>query len=200
MHRLMFCAMLSVLLLMSSARAQDVLKLSGFEAPNLTPVAESILSQAYGELGIRIQTIITSPRRALLDSASGKTDGELVRIRTIEADHRSLLRVDVPIILARTFAYANKPQLRGKSFKQLRHLRVGHVAGARFAAELARWVCRGMDRRYARTIVRDAPARPDRPCHCRGGHGAAHYPRPETGGCLPVATVFAGGRILSLSA
>ncbi len=137
MHRLMFCAMLSVLLLMSSARAQDVLKLSGFEAPNLTPVAESILSQAYGELGIRIQTFITSPRRALLDSASGKTDGELVRIRTIEADHSSLLRVDVPIILARTFAYTNKPQLRGKSFKQLRHLRVGHVAGARFAAELA---------------------------------------------------------------
>ncbi|GAB2183261.1 substrate-binding periplasmic protein [Roseibium sp. LAB1] len=137
MYRLIFCAVLSFFLLLDNSRAQEVLRLSGFEAPSLTPVAQSILSRAYAELGIRIETVIRSPRRALLDAASGKTDGELVRVTAIEAEHSSLLRVDVPIILARTFAYANKRQFRGKSFKQLKHLRVGHVSGARFAAELA---------------------------------------------------------------
>jgi ABC-type amino acid transport substrate-binding protein len=137
MHRLIFCSMLSVFLFISSARAQEVLRLSGFEAPNLTPVAEKILAKAYSELGIRIETVISNPQRALLDAASGKTDGELVRVKAVGADHSSLLRVDVPVIVARTYAYANNRQLRGKSFNQLRHLRVGHVSGARFAAELA---------------------------------------------------------------
>lgn len=137
MYRLIYCSMLSALLFISTARAQEVLRLSGFEAPNLTPVAEKILAKAYSELGIRIETVISNPQRALLDAASGKTDGELVRVKAVGADHSSLLRVDVPVIVARTFAYANKRQLRGKSFTQLRHLRVGHISGARFASELA---------------------------------------------------------------
>jgi ABC-type amino acid transport substrate-binding protein len=137
MYRLIFCSMLSYILLIFGAAAQDVLRLSGFEAPNLTPAAEKILAKAYSELGIRIETVISNPQRALLEAASGKTDGELVRVRAIGADYSSLLRVDVPIIVARTFAYANNRQLGGKSFRQLRHLRVGHVSGARFAAELA---------------------------------------------------------------
>ncbi|TYC65250.1 hypothetical protein FMN63_22795 [Stappia sp. BW2] len=137
MRRLNVCFILSVFLFMSGARAQEVLRLSGFEAPNLTPAAEKILARAYSELGIRVETVINNPQRALMDAAAGRTDGVLVRVRAIEADHNSLLRVDVPVIVARTFAYANKRELRGKSFKQLRHLRIGHVSGARFAAKLA---------------------------------------------------------------
>ncbi|MCK7615834.1 hypothetical protein [Roseibium sediminicola] len=95
------------------------------------------MTRAYDELGIRIEAVQASPRRALLDAASGKTDGELVRIKDVGADHESLIRVDVPIVVARTYAYAVNPGLRGKSFDELKHLRIGHIAGARFAVELA---------------------------------------------------------------
>lgn len=62
----------------------------------------------------------------------------MVRVKIAGSAHESLIRVDVPIIEARTFAYANKPELHGKSFGELKHLRIGHVSGARFAAELAK--------------------------------------------------------------
>jgi ABC-type amino acid transport substrate-binding protein len=137
MRRLTLCALVSLFVLIEAACAQDTLRFSGFDAPNLTPEAERILSRAYEELGIRIETVKLSPRRALLDSASGKTDGELVRVKIVGTAHESLIRVDVPIIEARTYAYASKPELRGKPFGELKHLRIGHVAGARFASELA---------------------------------------------------------------
>lgn len=137
MHRLVLCAVFSVFALVDTALAQDVLRFSSFEAPNLTPQAERVLVRAYKELDIRVETVKASPRRALLDAAAGRTDGELVRVADIGAVHESLIRVDVPIVVARTYAYASNPELRGKSFDMLRHLRVGHVAGARFAAELA---------------------------------------------------------------
>ncbi|MHA7772079.1 substrate-binding periplasmic protein [Roseibium sp. M-1] len=138
MHRLVLCAVLSIFFVSGVASAQEKLKFSGFDAPNLTPIAERILTEAYAELGIRIEVVKSSPRRALLDAAAGKTDGELVRVRDIEALHESLIRVDVPVVVARTFAYTNKQELMGKSFGELRHLRVGHVAGARFAQALSK--------------------------------------------------------------
>lgn len=119
------------------AHAQQVLRLSGFEAPNLTPIATHLLSRAYGELGIKVQAVIAHPRRALLHSSSGRTDGELVRVRQVGQEHRSLLRVEVPLVTSRTFAYTNRPELKGKSLDELYLLRAGHVDGARFAAELA---------------------------------------------------------------
>jgi len=137
MQRLVLCAVVSIWFLFNTAHAQERLQLSGFDAPNLTPAAERILKRAYAELGIGIETVMTSPGRALLEAASGKTDGELVRVREIEALHDSLIRVDVPIIVARTFAYTNQPGLRGKSVDGLKHLRVGHVAGARFSSDLS---------------------------------------------------------------
>jgi ABC-type amino acid transport substrate-binding protein len=137
MHRLVLCAVISVLFLFDAANAQEKLRFSGFDAPNLTPFAEKILRQAYAELGIGIEVVMSNPHRALLDAASGKTDGELVRVREIETQHESLIRVDVPVVVARTFAYANRLELKGKSFANMKHLRVGHVAGAFFAQELS---------------------------------------------------------------
>jgi len=137
-RRLVMCAVFCVFALTNVAPAQETLRLSSFEAPNLTPKALRILTRAYAELDIRVETVMASPRRALLDSSAGRTDGELVRVRNVGAAKKSLVRVDVPIIVARTYAFAVKPELRGKSFNEIKHLRVGHVAGARFAVELAR--------------------------------------------------------------
>lgn len=127
-------------LLMSSqgaAHAQQVLRLSGFEAPNLTPIAARVLSDAYAQLGIKIEVVEAHPRRALVRSSSGKTDGELVRVRSVGDQFPTLVRVEVPIVTSRTFAYTNKAELRGKRPEELYRLRAGHVDGARYAIKLA---------------------------------------------------------------
>jgi len=138
MRRIAVWAIVSILASLGGASAQEKLRFSAFEAPNLTPVAEKILSRAYAELGIRMETVVSTPRRALLDAASGKTDGELARVRSVGDLHETLIRVEVPVVVARTFAYTDKPELKGKSLSELEHLRAGHVAGARFAGELAK--------------------------------------------------------------
>ncbi|MFC6658147.1 hypothetical protein ACFQEX_23105 [Roseibium salinum] len=133
-------AVVLVALLISSqgtAHAQQVLRLSAFDAPNLTPMATHILSNAYAQLGIRIEVVEAHPRRALIRSSSGRTDGELVRVRSVGDRFPTLLRVEVPIVTSRTFAYTNKAELRGKLPEELYRLRVGHVDGARYAVKLA---------------------------------------------------------------
>ncbi|POF31766.1 type 2 periplasmic-binding domain-containing protein [Roseibium marinum] len=137
MQRLLVCALWGILTSAGCVSAQEKLRFSSFVAPGLTPVAEKILSQAYAELGIQIETVISNPRRALLDAASGKTDGELVRVEGVSDRHKTLIRVDVPVVVARIFAFTRNPQLQGKSLSELKYLRAGHVGGARFAGELA---------------------------------------------------------------
>ncbi|KZM49265.1 hypothetical protein [Labrenzia sp. OB1] len=136
MRRLLVCALLGILASAGSVSAQEKLRFSGFVAPGLTPVAEQILSQAYAELGIQIETVISNPRRALLDAASGKTDGELVRVKNVDDRHRTLIRVDVPVAVSHISAFTRNPQLLGKSLSELQYLRAGHISGARFGHEL----------------------------------------------------------------
>ncbi|WP_299816764.1 ABC transporter substrate-binding protein [uncultured Roseibium sp.] len=136
MHRLLVYALCGILTSASCVSAQEKLRFSGFTARGFTPVAEQILSSAYAELGIEIETVISNPRRALLDAASGKTDGELVRIKNVADRYETLIRVDVPVVVSRISAFTRNSQLQGKSLSELKYLRAGHISGARFGAEI----------------------------------------------------------------
>lgn len=75
-----FLAFLCVFCRVSAAPADSTLVLSGFEAPGLTPVAQDYLEKAYADLGLHFEVVLTEPSRALVNSTSGVTDGEVVRI------------------------------------------------------------------------------------------------------------------------
>ncbi|GAB4512607.1 MAG: transporter substrate-binding domain-containing protein [Roseibium sp.] len=109
------------------------MRFSAFEAPSLTPFAEEILSRAYADLGIGMEVVVSTPRRALLDAASGRTDGELVRVRRIGSLHETLIRVEVPVFISRSIAFVRKPEFASVPLDDLKHLRAGHVSGANFA-------------------------------------------------------------------
>ncbi|CTQ51597.1 hypothetical protein LP7551_00109 [Roseibium album] len=137
MRHICICTAMYFFVFANMVVAEEKLRFSKFEAPNLIPLAEQIISRAYAELGISIETVKANPRRALLDAAGGKTDGDLVRVHKVGSLHESLIRVEVPVIVARIYAFSNKPELRGRPFGELKHLRIGHVAGAKFAQDLA---------------------------------------------------------------
>lgn len=137
MHRLLLCLFMCVFSLSDLVHAEQTLRFSGFDAPVLMADAEAVLAPAYAELGIRFEVVKSPGHRALLDAASGKTDGELVRFQHVETLYDSLVRVKVPIVMVRTFAYTNKPELLGKQFSELKHLRIGYVIAVRFTQKLA---------------------------------------------------------------
>jgi ABC-type amino acid transport substrate-binding protein len=121
-----------------NAFAGDTLRLSAFDAPGLTPVALKTLAKAYSRLGIAIETVVTEPSRALVNSSSGTTDGEVVRIALVDDRYPSLVRVNVPLLSVTTYGYTNKPELLDKSVDMLKAFRAGHVRGAVFGELAAR--------------------------------------------------------------
>jgi ABC-type amino acid transport substrate-binding protein len=134
-------ALLCLLLLFWSGtdlHANDTLFLSGFDAPGLTPVAQGLLEKAYAEIGMRIEVVLTEPSRALVNSSSGATDGEVVRIGLVGDRYPALVRVDVPLLSVVTYGYTTRPELRNLSLPDLELLRAGHVRGAVFGETAAR--------------------------------------------------------------
>lgn len=125
-------------LLPTVALAGDRLVLSSFDSPGLTSVAASILKKSYGELGIEVQVIYAEAGRSLVDAAAGITDGEVARIKRVGDKFPTLLRVDIPVVTLRTYAYTTRPDLQGKTIEQLKSLRAGHVRGAVFAQTVSR--------------------------------------------------------------
>jgi len=120
------------------AGAEGTLRLSAFDAPGLTPVALAILEEAYARLGIRVEILKTKPSRALVNSRSGITDGEVVRIGLVGDQYPSLVRVDVPLLSVSTFGYTNRPELKDNSVAELKSFRAGHVRGAVFGEQAAK--------------------------------------------------------------
>lgn len=120
------------------AQMPERLVLSGFEAPGVTDVALEKLRAAYSQLGIGIDVLTEKPRRALIESGSGATDGEVVRAAVIETQHPDLIRVDVPVARLVTYAYTNRPEMVDMNADDLKKFRVGYVRGATFARNAAK--------------------------------------------------------------
>jgi polar amino acid transport system substrate-binding protein len=136
----LICVALSVFWSATGAQADTSrhLLLSGFKAPGMIDVALKRLRAAYKTLGIEIAVNVTTPSRALVDSASGRTDGEVVRADVIEELYPSLLRVEVPLFTVSTYAYGTSPDLADKPLEDLKSLRAGYVRGAVFAEQTTR--------------------------------------------------------------
>ncbi|WP_297834875.1 transporter substrate-binding domain-containing protein [uncultured Roseibium sp.] len=124
--------LLAGFLLATAASASERIVLSGFEAPGLTPVAVGYLQKAYSSLGIELEIVENTPSRALVESTSGKTDGEVIRIGSVGDRYPTLVRVDVPLLSVVAYGYTNRADLKDKSLEDLKSLRAGHVRGAVF--------------------------------------------------------------------
>ncbi len=132
--------LLAGFLLATAASAGERIVLSGFEAPGLTPVAVGYLQKAYSSLGIELEIVENTPSRALVESTSGKTDGEVIRIGSVGDRYPTLVRVDVPLLSVVAYGYTNRADLKDKSLEDLKSLRQGMCAGL----SLAKWLPAGL--------------------------------------------------------
>ncbi len=116
------------------ARAQpDVFTISII---NNTPdqlATTSILSAIYKEAGLDVQFIPFPGKRALIESSSGRVDGEAQRIFEIGEAYPSLVRIPTPFITWQFTAFSKHPQKRYDSWQSLKGQRVAVVRGIKYA-------------------------------------------------------------------
>ncbi|MHA7879615.1 MAG: hypothetical protein ACX931_07480 [Saccharospirillum sp.] len=108
-RRLVYTALCWLLLAMA-AHAEHW-TLSAVENSTLTRLAQAIVRPAYAELGITIEVHEYPPMRALRYSNNGLVDGELYRVRGIEAQYTNLIPVPEPLLTGDIVAFTLDPAL-----------------------------------------------------------------------------------------
>ncbi len=92
----------------------------------------AILKAAYSKMGITVEGKILPANRALVDSNTGFTDGELCRIADIESEHPNLIRIPVPVMTVEIMAYTVDNTFPIKGWKSFEKRRIGIKAGIRY--------------------------------------------------------------------
>lgn len=90
--------------------------------------AAKTLKKAYGQLGVPVDFLPVPGRRALEFSNSGKTDGEVFRIKTITEKYRNLRIVPSPVMLFQGIAYSTQ-DISITSWKDMQSYRIGIIRG-----------------------------------------------------------------------
>lgn len=100
-------------------------------------ISESIIREAYSNLGIKVNIVSLPGRRALIEANKGRFDGELRRSNIDIKKYPNLIKVDSPVnsIDMCVFGITNKYRIESKS--DLNQLTVGFQNGGQLSAELA---------------------------------------------------------------
>ncbi len=116
-----------------SARAEDQLVFSTAENVLMGKVAENVLRQAYQSLGITISVVGYPALRALVNADEGIVDGELIRVKGLEADYKNLIMIPVPLTTMEGVAFTKNPDIRIKGFDSLKPFSIAFRRGIKFA-------------------------------------------------------------------
>ncbi|TNE62561.1 MAG: hypothetical protein EP335_12045 [Alphaproteobacteria bacterium] len=100
-------------------------------------LAEKILEEAYAHAGIEVAFVHLPSNRALKESNRGTYDGEVARLPVIEGTYLALVRVPVPLLTIRGYAYGTGPLDDVKQFSDLANRRLGIELGIVVAEKLA---------------------------------------------------------------
>jgi polar amino acid transport system substrate-binding protein len=96
-------------------------------------ISEEILKEAYSRIGITVTTQEFPGERALKMSNSGTVDGEVNRIHGIRKKYANLRMVPVAINAIEGLAFTNNPDVKIRSWEDLRPYRLGLRIGAKYA-------------------------------------------------------------------
>lgn len=107
---------------------------SSYSPPHSTPDQDGyldlILKAAFGRAGLQARIQMLPAERSFQESNSGAADGEIGRIRGIEAAYPNLMIVDEPIIEARDFvAFSVMHPFETGGWESLKPYNVGYVRG-----------------------------------------------------------------------
>lgn len=99
-------------------------------------VAENIVAEAYRRIGVRAEFRRMSGSRAALESSSGRTAGEVIRIESFSDLYPTLQRIETPIMSILSYAYVLDPELVDIDSETLSTLKVGVLRGLKFSDDI----------------------------------------------------------------
>ena len=126
-----FILMLAILL--SGFGFSKSIKVSGIENSINSEISKLVLQKAYAKLGIELIYIPLPGQRALVESNSGKVDGELFRIDHVDKKFTNLVKVPTSINKLEAMAFSTNKSLVVSGWESLRGKRIGIQVGIKFA-------------------------------------------------------------------
>lgn len=113
--------------------AHNVMEFTTIEKSSYAVIAERVLKEAYGRLGIDIRVSGRPAQRAIHDANSGAVDGELYRIKDVHLKYPNLLMVPVPVGIMEGVGITTRSDLSMKGWEDLSVPRVCIRNGVKFA-------------------------------------------------------------------
>jgi len=125
------------ILIVTSVNAQSTLVFSAVQAP-VVDISELVLKQAYQRIGIKIRIIKQPGKRALRSSNSGKTDGEVMRSKGINAQYSNLIMIPVPVNYVDFVVFTKNVEFTVNGPQSLKPYKVGVRRGVKLSEGLTK--------------------------------------------------------------
>lgn len=93
-------------------------------------MAEQVLTQAYQQLGLKVEFVPLPVRRGYAVAASGELDG--LAISVADSLDPALFKVEVPVAVEETVVYTMGKPFKVVGFASLQPYTIGHIAGLRY--------------------------------------------------------------------
>ncbi len=126
------CLIFSFCLIAEAETPARKLVFSQIEGSPLQTRSAKMLTVLYGKLGIEVSFEILPARRALESSNSGKTDGEVFRIKSLYKRYPNLIQVPTILHTFNGYAYTMNGQIIN-SWEDMRPYRIGLMHGVVWA-------------------------------------------------------------------
>lgn len=127
--------LLSILLISIYCSGETINISCGPETNLYIQKAKTIIEQVYKYIGFDVDFNHTSFERAIINSSSGKTDGELFRFREVGDLYDSLHIVDEPLYYIGTNAYTSKTEVIITNWDDLSKYKIAFVRGIKSLQE-----------------------------------------------------------------
>ncbi len=107
----------------------DTINIAAIEGSQLHMASKKLLIEIYKRAGISIEIFDLPSKRAIMESSSGKKDGELIRIFNFGNVYPQLIRVPTPYTYFELAVFSKDQDLIISGWKSLDNYRVGKVRG-----------------------------------------------------------------------
>lgn len=126
----------AILIAQPLAAADKLLLTTGLNPPlvagsNTDGFVESLARTLFDRIGVEIEVKVIPSKLALIHSNSGKTDGQLLRIRGINKTYKNLVMVPEPMMQTEFVAYSKHPIGEVTEWKDLSQYELSYVNGWR---------------------------------------------------------------------
>ncbi|MFB9124692.1 substrate-binding periplasmic protein [Paraburkholderia dipogonis] len=109
--------------------AQPVLRIARIAGVPDQEVGAEILAVIYARLGIQVEFVNVPAKRSLIESSSGRLDGEVQRVFDVQREYPTLIAVRESISYIEPTAFVRDAGINVNGWESLRPYRVGIVRG-----------------------------------------------------------------------